>query len=60
MRVHYHDAGEGPVLLMLHGGGPGASGWSNFKQNLPVLTSHFRVLLMDQPGFGLTDKPDRR
>lgn len=58
MRVHYHDAGEGPVLLMLHGGGPGASGWSNFKQNLPALTPHFRVLLVDQPGFGLTDKPE--
>jgi pimeloyl-ACP methyl ester carboxylesterase len=58
MRVHYHDAGEGPVLLMLHGGGPGASGWSNFKQNLPALTPRFRVLLVDQPGFGLTDKPD--
>ncbi|GGS20601.1 4,5-9,10-diseco-3-hydroxy-5,9,17-trioxoandrosta-1(10),2-diene-4-oate hydrolase [Streptomyces humidus] len=58
MRVYYHDAGEGPVLLMLHGGGPGASGWSNFKQNLPALTPHFRVLLVDQPGFGLTDKPE--
>lgn len=57
MRIHYHDAGSGPVLLMLHGGGPGASGWSNFRQNLPVLTPHFRVLLVDQPGFGLSAKP---
>ncbi|WP_217576702.1 alpha/beta fold hydrolase [Streptomyces sp. GbtcB7] len=58
MRVHYHDAGSGPVLLMLHGGGPGASGWSNFKQNLATLTPHFRLLIVDQPGFGLTDKPE--
>ena len=58
MRVHYHDAGQGPVLVMLHGGGPGASGWSNFKQNLPALTTRFRVLLVDQPGFGGTDKPE--
>jgi len=57
MRVHYHDAGSGPALLMLHGGGPGASGWSNFKQNLRALTPHFRTLLVDQPGFGRTDKP---
>jgi pimeloyl-ACP methyl ester carboxylesterase len=56
-RLHYHDVGEGPVLLMLHGGGPGASAWSNFKQNVPALSQHFRLLLVDQPGFGRSDKP---
>ncbi len=58
LRLHYNDAGEGDVLVMLHGGGPGATGWSNFKQNLPAFTSRFRVLLVDQPQFGLSDKPD--
>ena len=29
--LHYNEAGEGPVLIMLHGSGPGVSGWSNFK-----------------------------
>lgn len=57
-RLHYHDIGEGPVLLMLHGGGPGASAWSNFKQNVPNLSRHFRLLLVDQPGFGQSDKPE--
>jgi len=57
-RLHYHDVGEGPVLLMLHGGGPGASAWSNFKQNVPALAPGFRLLLVDQPGFGLSDKPE--
>lgn len=57
LRIHYHDAGAGPVLVMLHGGGPGASGWSNFKQNLPTLARHARVLVVDQPGFGRSDKP---
>lgn len=56
-RLHYHDIGEGPVLLMLHGGGPGASAWSNFKQNVPALSETFRLLMVDQPGFGLSDKP---
>jgi 4,5:9,10-diseco-3-hydroxy-5,9,17-trioxoandrosta-1(10),2-diene-4-oate hydrolase len=56
-RLHYHDVGEGPVLLMLHGGGPGASAWSNFKQNVPALSERFRLLMVDQPGFGLSDKP---
>lgn len=25
-RIHYHEMGEGPVLIMLHGSRPGASG----------------------------------
>jgi pimeloyl-ACP methyl ester carboxylesterase len=58
LRLHYNDVGEGDVLVMLHGGGPGATGWSNFKQNLPAFASRFRVLLVDQPQFGLSDKPD--
>jgi len=57
-RLHYHDVGTGPVLLMLHGGGPGASAWSNFKQNVPRLAGHYRLLLVDQPGFGRSDKPE--
>lgn len=51
-RIHYHDAGEGPVVIMLHGGGPGASGWSNFVRNIgPFTEAGFRVLLIDQPGY---------
>lgn len=56
-RLHYHDIGSGPVLLLLHGGGPGASAWSNFKQNVDRLAERFRLLLVDQPGFGRSDKP---
>jgi Predicted hydrolases or acyltransferases (alpha/beta hydrolase superfamily) len=42
---------------MLHGGGPGASGMSNFKNNLPAFAEHFRTLVVDQPGYGKSDKP---
>ena len=42
---------------MLHGGGPGASAWSNFGRNLPVFAGHFRTFLVDQPGFGRSAKP---
>ena len=42
---------------MLHGGGPGASAWSNFGRNLPVFADRFRTLMVDQPGFGRSDKP---
>src|SRR6201988_885514 len=51
------ETGEGPALVMLHGGGPGASGVSNDPQNLPALTQQFRVVLPDQPGFGGSSRP---
>jgi 4,5:9,10-diseco-3-hydroxy-5,9,17-trioxoandrosta-1(10),2-diene-4-oate hydrolase len=62
MRLHYHEAAPvtepgGPAVVMLHGGGPGASAWSNFGANLPVFAERFRTLLVDQPGFGGSDKP---
>ena len=70
MRLHYHEAGPAgdgaaagdgrlPVVL-LHGGGPGSSAWSNFGPNLPVFAGHFRTLMIDQPGFGRSDKPPVR
>jgi 4,5:9,10-diseco-3-hydroxy-5,9,17-trioxoandrosta-1(10),2-diene-4-oate hydrolase len=59
MRLHYHEAGtaDGTPVVLLHGGGPGASAWSNFGPNLPVFASHFRTLMIDQPGFGCSDRP---
>ena len=57
-RLHYHEAGDGQPVVMLHGGGPGASAWSNFGPNLPVFAKEFRTLLVDQPGFGDSDKPE--
>ncbi|HEX6932491.1 MAG TPA: alpha/beta fold hydrolase [Streptosporangiaceae bacterium] len=67
MRLHYHEAGQAaapadvpdgdlPVVL-LHGGGPGASAWSNFGRNLPVFAQRYRVLMPDQPGFGRSAAP---
>jgi 4,5:9,10-diseco-3-hydroxy-5,9,17-trioxoandrosta-1(10),2-diene-4-oate hydrolase len=62
MHLHYDeagadDSGTAPPVIMLHGGGPGASGVSNFGPNLPVFAGRFRTLLVDQPGFGKSDKP---
>jgi 4,5:9,10-diseco-3-hydroxy-5,9,17-trioxoandrosta-1(10),2-diene-4-oate hydrolase len=48
--------GGGLPLVMLHGGGPGASAWSNFGRALPHFAGSFRTLLIDQPGFGASDK----
>ena len=58
LKLHYHEAGmgNGPVVVLLHGGGPGASSWSNFGRNITVLSRRFHVLAVDQPGYGHSDK----
>ncbi len=60
MHLHYEEAGndKGTPVVLLHGGGPGASGASNFRRNLPVFAGHFRTLVVDQPGYGKSDKPE--
>lgn len=59
LTLHYLDIGEGPVIVWLHGSGPGASGFSNFKGNYPAFErSGFRNIVLDLPGFGRSDKPD--
>ena len=46
------EAGTGPPVVMLHGGGPGASGVSNYSRNIDALAAHFRVVVPDMPGYG--------
>lgn len=59
VRLHYHQAGEDhdEAVVMLHGGGPGATGWSNFGRNLEVLAGSLRTVAVDQPGFGSSGPP---
>ncbi|WP_395408602.1 alpha/beta fold hydrolase [Pseudoduganella sp. UC29_106] len=61
LTLHYHEAGdtdcEVPVVF-LHGSGPGASGYSNFKHNYPAFAEQgHRVIVPDLPGYGLSSKP---
>jgi 4,5:9,10-diseco-3-hydroxy-5,9,17-trioxoandrosta-1(10),2-diene-4-oate hydrolase len=56
--LHYHEAGDGPdTLFLLHGAGPGVSGWSNFAGNLEHYAGQFRTLIVDMPGFGKSAHP---
>ena len=52
-RVHYLDYGEGPPVLMLHGGGAGSAIW--FKQ-IKVLSKTRRVIAPDLQVFGLSSQ----
>ncbi len=58
--MHYHEAGSGEqgAVLFIHGSGPGASGWSNFKGNYPFLAEHgYRTIVPDTMGYGYSTKP---
>lgn len=55
-QIFLTEAGRGPAVLMLHGGGPGASGVSNYSRNVEALARRFRVLVPDMPGYGKSTK----
>lgn len=56
MQINVTEVGDGAPVVLLHGGGPGASGMSNFAGNVEALSQHFRLLIIDQPGFGASSK----
>lgn len=53
--VYFNEAGIGETVVMLHGGGPGATGWSNFARNIGPFAENYRTILLDCPGFGRSD-----
>ncbi|WP_349572996.1 alpha/beta fold hydrolase [Azotobacter salinestris] len=57
LQLHYNDCGAGAeTVVMLHGSGPGASGWANFNRNIePLVAAGYRVILMDCPGWSKSD-----
>ncbi|HEY9493668.1 MAG TPA: alpha/beta fold hydrolase, partial [Intrasporangium sp.] len=59
--IHYNEAGDpsAPAVVLLHGSGPGATGWSNFKTNIDALAEHFHVIAPDMPGWGRSDAVTR-
>jgi len=56
LQIHYNDMGSGETVVMMHGSGPGASGWSNFHRNVEAfVNAGYRVLLVDSPGWNKSD-----
>jgi len=59
LKVHYHTEGSGAPVVFLHGSGPGASGWSNFRRNYPAFAAAgLRAIVPDTLGYGYSSKPD--
>ncbi|MGF7123491.1 2-hydroxy-6-oxonona-2,4-dienedioate hydrolase [Rhodococcus sp. BE178] len=55
LRYHVAGAEDAPPLLLLHGSGPGVSGWRNYRGNLGVFAEHYRCYILEFPGFGVSD-----
>ncbi|MCV7006243.1 alpha/beta fold hydrolase [Mycobacterium gordonae] len=54
--IFYAATGSGRPVVLLHGGGPGASGLSNYSRNIDALAQRFRVIVPDMPGYGRSTK----
>ncbi|MEA5154926.1 alpha/beta hydrolase [Raineyella sp.] len=56
-RIHLNVAGpaDGEPLILLHGSGPGATGWTNFSNNIPFFAEKYHVIAADMPGWGESD-----
>lgn len=59
LKIHYNDCDPGAggdTVVLLHGSGPGASGWANFNRNIsPLAEAGFRIILLDAPGWSKSD-----
>lgn len=55
--LNYHDQGEGNVILLIHGSGPGVTGWANWRGVIPSLSQSARIIAPDMLGFGYSSCP---
>ncbi|ATE62089.1 alpha/beta fold hydrolase [Thauera sinica] len=61
IETNYHDVGQGHPVLMIHGSGPGVSGFVNWRLAMPELAKSCRVIVPDMLGFGYSARsPDGR
>lgn len=54
VKIHYHTAGSGPLLVLVHGIG---SFWFDWRHQIPSLAEHYTVVAMTQRGFDKSDQP---
>ncbi len=52
-QLHYREAGSGPCVLLLHGWPSNSWLW---RDVMPALAASHRVIALDLPGFGLSEK----
>ena len=54
LMTNYHISGKGKLVVLLHGWGDTAEGLKNLNESL---SSNYKVLTLDLPGFGGTQTP---
>ena len=54
VRIHYVSAGEGPLVVFIHGF---PDFWYSWRHQMDGLRDRFRVVAVDQRGYNLSDKP---
>ena len=55
VRIHYASAGDGPLVVFIHGF---PDFWYSWRHQMAGLRDRFRVVAMDLRGYNLSDKPD--
>lgn len=56
VRLHYVVAGEGPVVVLLHGW---PQTWASWRGVIPALAERYTVIAPDMRGLGFSSHPDR-
>jgi pimeloyl-ACP methyl ester carboxylesterase len=57
-QTHYIEQGTGEPVILVHGGGAGADGTSNWTRCLPFFAARKRAIAVDMVGFGHSGAPD--
>ena len=55
VRIHYAVAGEGPLVVMIHGF---PDFWYSWRHQMDGLKDGYRVVAVDQRGYNLSDHPE--
>jgi pimeloyl-ACP methyl ester carboxylesterase len=55
VKLHYVAAGDGPLLVLLHGFPDYHYTW---RDQMPALSKHFQVVAVDLRGYNKSDQPD--
>ena len=53
-KIHYATAGQGPLVVMIHGF---PDFWDSWRHQMEGLSDYFQVVAVDQRGYNLSDKP---
>jgi len=48
VKIHYVTAGEGPLVVMIHGF---PDYWYTWRKQMPALAKNFQVVAIDQRGY---------